>query len=131
MLAQHKGPNVDEFRNCYDLVKEISSPIDKWIKFALSNRVHRIDLNFSYIKLWRSRRSRYYTLHSGVMGLSNALGFKSLENLSLKAINVIEYLLSNCPLLERLYPHFNSACIEKFKSCWIIFDVEILRGGDM
>ena len=28
VLAQHRGPNLDEFRVCYDLDKECSSHID-------------------------------------------------------------------------------------------------------
>ena len=72
------------------------------------------------------------------MGLKNSsnmfVGFKSLKTLSLKAVKVddeaIEYILSNCPLLERLSLHFIFA-LKKFKSCWAISLVEALRGGEM
>lgn len=112
VLAQHRGPNVEEFRVCYNLHKAYSSHIDEWIEFALSNRAHTIELNLSNSRSWRSRR-RCYTLQREVMGLGPALGFKSLKTLSLKAVNVgdevMEYFLSNCPLLERLFVHLNYA----------------------
>ena len=115
VLAQHRGPNVDEFRVCFDLDKASSSHIDRWIEFALSNRVHSIDLSL-YDFLTPSPR-KCYRLHHRVlgMGLKNSssnifVGFKSLKTLSLKAVKVddeaIEYFLSNCPLLERLSLHF-------------------------
>ena len=134
VLKQHRGPkasNVDEFRVCYDLDKASSSHIDRWIKFALSNRVHTVELSLSNpfsLSLLNSFTLHFpdkgYILRHRVLGLSALgsplknssnmfVGFKSLKNLSLKAVKVddkaIEYFLSNCPLLERLSLHLNSA----------------------
>ena len=51
VLAQLRDPNVDEFRVfCYNLHDTYSFRIDEWIRFALSNRVHTIELNLSNFK---------------------------------------------------------------------------------
>ena len=44
VLAQYRGPNVDEFRVCCVLDNAYSSHVDGWIEFALSNRVHTIEI---------------------------------------------------------------------------------------
>ena len=119
VLAQHRSPNVDEFSVCYNLDVKHSSHIDQWIKFALSNRVHTIELHLSNIWSWPLPYS-CYTFPNRLLGLSAFglplndsfnvfVGFKSLKILSLKAVDVsdkaLEYFLSNCPLLERLSLH--------------------------
>ena len=109
VLAQYRGPNVDEFRVCCDLDNAYSSHIDGWIEFALSNRVHTIELSLS---IWpQPSCEKSYTLRS--LESNMFVGFNSLKNLSLKAVNVddeaIEYFLSDCPLLERLFLHGNHA----------------------
>ena len=127
VLAQRRGPkasNVVEFRVCYDLDKASTSHIDRWIKFALSNRVQTVELSLSNI-FTRPFPDRCYILRHEVLGLSALgsplkncssnmfVGFKSLKILSLKAVKVddkaIEYFLSNCPVLERLSLHLNFA----------------------
>ena len=153
VLAQHRGPNGDEFRVCYDLDKECSSHIDRWIGFALSNRVH-IELSLSTHPFPRHFPNECYILRHRLLGLSALgsplknsssnmfVGFKSLKNLSLKAVQVddksIEYFLSNCPLLERLSLHLNFA-LRNLKvvkpslllrylevvSCWRVKTIEI------
>ena len=35
VLAQYRGPNLDECRVCYSLKKKYSSHIDEWIEFAI------------------------------------------------------------------------------------------------
>ena len=117
---------MDEFRVfCYNLHNAYSSRIEGWIRFALSNRVHTIELNLSNFKSLRFNHSCNAPQH-GVMRLSALgygsclknsynmfVGFKSLKTLSLKAVDVdeevIEYFLSNCPVLERLSLHLNFA----------------------
>ena len=124
VLAQRRGPNVDEFRVCYDLDEASRDDIDGWIKFALSNRVHTVELSLSTLNK-QPFPDKCYILRHEVLGLSALgsplkksssnmfVGFKSLKTLSLKAVKVddkaIEYFLSSCPLLERLSLHLNSA----------------------
>ena len=43
MLEQYKGPNIDEFRVNFDLRNKHRSDIDRWVEFALSNRVHTFE----------------------------------------------------------------------------------------
>ena len=153
VLAQHRGPNLDEFRVCYKLDKESSSHIDRWIGFALSNRVHTVELSLSNLNK-QPFPDKCYILRHQVLGLSALgsplkksssnmfVGFKSLKTLSLKAVQVddkaIEYFLSNCPLLERLSLHLNFA-LRNLKvvkpslllrylevvSCWRVKTIEI------
>ena len=117
MLEQYKGPNIDEFRVNFDLRNKHRSDIDRWVEFALSNRVHTFELNL----LGNDNNQSNYTFPCQLLGLSSKgpclrnpsmfVGFKSLKSLSLKAVDVgyegIEHLLSNCRLLERLFLHQN------------------------
>lgn len=94
VIRQYKGPTIDEFRICFDLGKSSKSAIDRWIKFAISKRVQRIELDFlEYGEILR-QPSRCYTFSHKLLDKTKGLnpctflGFKFLKSLSLKCVNV-------------------------------------------
>ncbi|CAN1778370.1 F-box/LRR-repeat protein 25 [Linum perenne] len=120
VLAQHKGPKVDKFRVCLQLMSTSNSggDIERWVEFAISKGVERIDLDFNpeipgmesdedyeedcdgYYSILRSRS--FY--QSGVLlGLSNVQYFRSLRLRYVYLTDVIfHHLVSCCHLLEKL-----------------------------
>ncbi|CAN1300471.1 F-box/LRR-repeat protein 25 [Linum perenne] len=121
VLAQHKGPKVDKFRVCLQLSSTSNSggDIERWVEFAISKGVERLDLDFNseipgmesdedyeedccdgYYSILRSRS--FY--QSGVLlGLSNIQYFRSLRLRYVYLTDVIfHHLVSCCHLLEKL-----------------------------
>ncbi|CAN1778371.1 F-box/LRR-repeat protein 25 [Linum perenne] len=119
VLAQHKGPKVNNFRVSLPLTSTSNSDgdIERWVEFAISKGVERLDLNFnpefpgmesdqdyeecdgySSILRWRC----FY--QSGVLlGLSNVQYFRSLHLRYVYLTDVIfHHLVSCCHLLENL-----------------------------
>lgn len=128
-LQMCKGQRLDQFRLCFDLNKSARHEIDKWLEFAFSRNVQRLELdlfkhgedirNFDYC----------YTFPARFLGLSDSAGSSSciphsydlqipplvkqnfipLKVLLLKSINVtgevLEFFLHNCPFLETMVVH--------------------------
>ncbi|KAB2637608.1 F-box/LRR-repeat protein [Pyrus ussuriensis x Pyrus communis] len=125
VVEQHRGPVIEQFRAYFDIDGHFTSSIDKWIQFAMNKRVQILELVF-YNELRRNYNDVYpfpvqviglqndSTLklnptHSDISSLHSSgynVGFKFLRVLHFKYVDVsgkvIEYLLSNCPVLERL-----------------------------
>jgi hypothetical protein len=105
ILQLHRGSTIDEFKLCFKLDEHSINHIDGWIDFAISKRVKKLELNFS-------KSPWHYTLTHD--------RFTTLMSLTLMCLHVngeiLEQILSNCPLLERL--HFDG-CRElvNFKVC--------------
>nr|XP_011458548.1 PREDICTED: F-box/FBD/LRR-repeat protein At5g22700-like isoform X1 [Fragaria vesca subsp. vesca] len=121
VLVQHEGHNIERFRAFFFLNSRFTNPIDKWIEFAMQKRVQVLELQF-FVKQYYCTRDNY-AFPENLIGLGgegesskhiptlhscryNNVGFKFLKVLRLQHIGmtdeVLEYFLSNCPVLERL-----------------------------
>ncbi|XP_039158332.1 putative F-box/LRR-repeat protein At3g58880 [Eucalyptus grandis] len=123
------GYHLRRFMLCFDLNISYKSHIDRWIRFALTKRVKFLRLDFrpaSSEDLWSTCHVPYLFGHETLIGadagcsqrasgLSNFglnpssswhVGLRYLEELTLCRVTVegelIEQLLVNCPILERL-----------------------------
>lgn len=127
VLRQHRGPTVYGVRICFDLDKSSKSAIDNWVKLAIAKRVQRLELDllengetlrqplrnytFPYKHLSRSKGLSLKNVYSNfaLMQPSMSTGFKCLEALSLKCVNVseeaLDWFLSSCPVLQYLSIH--------------------------
>ncbi|KAJ4838483.1 hypothetical protein Tsubulata_021078 [Turnera subulata] len=110
VINSHKGSTLDQFSIDFDLDKTSSPVIDRWLDFALSRRLQRLDFVLNSRTGWLPWSSVLYAFPEGVYsqlkapaGLSS---IKCLTSLQLGFVNVtgdvIEHFLLNCPLLERL-----------------------------
>ncbi|XP_050382843.1 F-box/FBD/LRR-repeat protein At5g22700-like [Argentina anserina] len=113
VLQQHRGKHVEEFRVSFCLDGRFSSSINRWIQFAMENRVEMLELDFYPEAFLRFGFEDYKFPHKllgicipslGSCGYN--IGFKSLKVLQIRHVGVtgevLEYFLSSCPLLERL-----------------------------
>ncbi|XP_062005450.1 F-box protein At4g09920-like isoform X2 [Rosa rugosa] len=120
VLKLHRAPNIEQFRVSFDIGPR--SSIDEWIQFAMKKGVQMLELDF--LEYPAHSRSSSYALRQNVLGIrkgsglnplcsdvpsehiSEYVGFKSLKVLDLKSVdvagNVLEDILSNCSVLERL-----------------------------
>lgn len=127
VVRQHSGSTMNAFRICFDLDKSSKSAIDNWVKFSISMRVQKLELDLLENGETLRQPSRNYVfphkLLSQCKGSSlkhvctsfpvmqpGALsGLKYLKTLSLKCVNVseeaFEYFLSNCLVLQSLSIH--------------------------
>ncbi|XP_021808949.1 F-box/FBD/LRR-repeat protein At5g22700-like [Prunus avium] len=122
VLEQYSGQNIERFRVIFFLDNVFTSSIDKWVQFAMEKRVQTLELDllttgggwhdddytFPY-KLLGMEKEEFASngipsLGSG--GYYNNIGFKSLKVIHFRHVGVtgevVEFFLSNCPLLERL-----------------------------
>ncbi|XP_058203956.1 F-box protein At5g03100-like isoform X3 [Rhododendron vialii] len=114
VLEAHDASSIEEFKVIFGLDKRFKFDIDGWIKFALSRKVQRLELN-----LLSGRKPYTFSLELlagieeiclnsrfGIMGNGMLADVKSLKEVSLKNLHVggevVEVLLLNCPYLERL-----------------------------
>ncbi|KAK6133749.1 hypothetical protein DH2020_032460 [Rehmannia glutinosa] len=111
VIASHKGSSIEEFRVFFNLDKAYEKSIDGWLRFALSRKVQKLELNLTEAAFTRSRKDHEfytfpYTLMFAVSDSSIDFNFKYLKKLSLNCVNVngeaLEFLLRQCPLLEHL-----------------------------
>lgn len=103
LIAKHNNSTLEEFRVFYGLDRSHAQHLDEWLRFALSKRVERLELNLA----WRGdvdiRNHHAYTFpYKRVVGE----GFSFLKKLSTSYVNVggeaVEGLLRNCPHLQQL-----------------------------
>jgi hypothetical protein len=131
VLGQYRGPTIDEFRVWIDLDKSYAGDINRWIMFAMQKRVQRLEMHLCGFIPWNPWNFERYTFPDQLLfrcqtrGPAQAqlcgdafVGFKSLRDLNLKAVNVswevLKYFLANCPNLERLVVH-RSENLEKLR----------------
>nr|XP_048323963.1 putative F-box protein At1g49610 isoform X1 [Ziziphus jujuba var. spinosa] len=107
VIAQRNSKNnmvrgIDRFRIGFDLCREFSSSIDNWIEFAMKNRVKTLELEFFEYGGLRMNCDCYILRKKHF----DPVALKSLKVLNLTSVEihgrVVEWLLSKCPLLERL-----------------------------
>ncbi|XP_015873365.1 F-box/LRR-repeat protein At3g26922 isoform X2 [Ziziphus jujuba] len=93
---------IDRFRIDFDLSRKHSSSIDSWIDFAMKNRVHILELELFELGGIRVIYDCYILRKEQF----DPIALNSLKVLNLACVDisgkVVEWLLSNCPLLERL-----------------------------
>ncbi|XP_018623283.1 F-box/LRR-repeat protein At3g26922-like isoform X2 [Nicotiana tomentosiformis] len=113
-----KAQRLDQFRVCFDLNKFAQHDIDKWLEFAFSRQVQRLELELLKGGELIRDCDYCYTFPPQLLGLnqphSNNLrefpplrhNFKSVKVLLLKCVNVtgevLEFFLQNCPYLEEM-----------------------------
>lgn len=114
VLGLHNGPCLNEFRIHFDLDKTCQGDINEWLRFALTKRLQRLELDFSQSHYnYNPDSSVYYTfpfhqLGPAFLGINPRLfiGFNSLKALHLNCVHVtggaVECILSICSLLETL-----------------------------
>ncbi|CAN6586494.1 unnamed protein product [Malus baccata var. baccata] len=124
VMEQHQGPTVEQFRVCFDLDPRFSSSIDKWIQFAMKKGVQMLELDLLSYGVFPRKFFPCYTFPHELLGIQKdstvkhlcsdipspnpcaCIGLKSLTVLNFKSVDVdgdvLEYFLSNCPVLERL-----------------------------
>lgn len=101
VLKSHRAPTIDEFRICFDLTTASSYHINSWIKFAITKRAQRLELDFSRTPGNYQTCNKHHKFPP--------FGSTSLESLRALSLNqvqvteeVIRHLLSRSPLLEYL-----------------------------
>ncbi|KAH7528976.1 hypothetical protein FEM48_Zijuj05G0134600 [Ziziphus jujuba var. spinosa] len=102
---QHKAPKIDQFRVCFRcLGPEFDCFVRDLIEFAMIKRAHKLELDFALGNGDDPILGSKYSFPEKLC--QKHIGFESLQVLEVKSVNVsggvIERLLSNCPVLERL-----------------------------
>ncbi|XVF62173.1 hypothetical protein PTKIN_Ptkin08bG0195700 [Pterospermum kingtungense] len=102
VLTSHNGPTIDEFRVFFDLnERKCKRYLNRWIKFALEKSVRRLELNLTH-----SDGLYIHGVYMLTLPFLQNCKLDSLTSLSLNTVEVtqevVEYILSCCPLLECL-----------------------------
>ncbi|KAL7095322.1 hypothetical protein ACP275_10G016800 [Erythranthe tilingii] len=118
VIRSHKAPTLKEFVVRFTLDRENRHEITRWLEFAFSRRVEKLEFDF----YGYHDASYYYRFPEKFLTLEGPLSnkFKSIKVLSFKYLNVtdedIDFFLRNCPLLEQLIVH-GSEKISKLEIC--------------
>nr|XP_011458546.1 PREDICTED: putative F-box/FBD/LRR-repeat protein At3g59240 [Fragaria vesca subsp. vesca] len=125
VLEQHEGHNIERFRAYFFLHSMFKNSIDKWIEFAMEKRVQVLELQFLIPQYDYARdnyafsqnllglegegeslKDRYFDILPTLQSCQYNIGFKFLKVVRFQHIGitdeVLDYFLSNCPVLERL-----------------------------
>ncbi|EYU41845.1 hypothetical protein MIMGU_mgv1a022342mg, partial [Erythranthe guttata] len=117
VIRSHKSVTLKEFSVCFDLGLSSQESITRWIEFAFTRHVQKLDLDFSVKVKNKTSPRTHYTLPEEFLtrrtsGGNSCIDFKSLKELSLKCVNLtgqaIEFFLHNCPFLEKLVVHYTN-----------------------
>ncbi|KAL7115645.1 hypothetical protein ACP275_04G195000 [Erythranthe tilingii] len=113
VLRSHKSTVLKEFRIHFPLNTSGRKKITRWLEFALSRQVQKLELDIQNYH----DPCKEYLFPDGFLIPSSCrdnnpcmlVDFKSLRSLSLKSVGVsdgdINFFLDNCPLLEQLIVH--------------------------
>ncbi|KAL8039137.1 hypothetical protein ABFX02_10G015400 [Erythranthe guttata] len=118
VIRSHRAPTLKEFVVRFTLDRENRHAITRWLEFAFSRRVEKLEFDF----YGYHDASYYYRFPEKFLTLKGPLSnnFKSIKVLSFKCLNVtdedIDFFLRNCPLLEQLIVH-GSEKISKLEIC--------------
>uniref|UniRef100_A0A494GAB0 At1g61320/AtMIF1 LRR domain-containing protein n=1 Tax=Solanum lycopersicum TaxID=4081 RepID=A0A494GAB0_SOLLC len=128
-LQMCKEQTVSQFRICFDLDKYAQYDIDKWLEFAFSRKVQRLELDLRIEEDYHRDFNNCYAFPARLLGLGDSAysssskphsdklqihplvqqNFKSLKMLLLKSVNVtgqvLEFFLHNCPFIETMVVH--------------------------
>ncbi|EYU24345.1 hypothetical protein ABFS82_03G009600 [Erythranthe guttata] len=102
ILRSHKAPTLKQFRISFGLNRKHRKSITRWLEFALSRQVQRLELDLIYY----NEPLMYYRFPDELLSHTFIINFKSLRELIFSHVDVsdgaIEFFLRNCPLLEKL-----------------------------
>ncbi len=128
-LQMCKEQTLSQFRICFDLDKYAQYDIDKWLEFAFSRKVQRLELDLRIEEDYHRDFNNCYAFPARLLGLGDFAhsssskphsdklqihplvqqNFKSLKMLLLKSVNVtgqvLEFFLHNCPFIETMVVH--------------------------
>ncbi|XP_015072782.1 putative F-box protein At1g49610 [Solanum pennellii] len=128
-LQMCKEQTLSQFRICFDLDKYAQYDIDKWLEFAFSRKVQRLELDLRIEEDYPRDFNNCYAFPARLLGLGDSAhsssskphsdklqihplvqqNFKSLKMLLLKSVNVtgqvLEFFLHNCPFIETMVVH--------------------------
>ncbi|KAL3510637.1 hypothetical protein ACH5RR_030038 [Cinchona calisaya] len=103
VLQSHNALVLDEFKVRFELDNSSEKDINKWLQFAFSRKVKRLELDFSEQGMLCCYRTNSYNL---ACSPSNMIGLDSLKELSLTGVFIFEeifnHLFHNCQFLECL-----------------------------
>ena len=125
VMLHHKSGILEEFKICYDLDKHYKGPLTKWIEFAISKKVQKLELNlmendqetfsdfvsnfvFPHKVLDTKPRSlKIKSLSVPQMPSAKVTEINLLKSLIFKCVNVsdeaIGKILTSCRVLQHLY----------------------------
>ncbi|KAK8493989.1 hypothetical protein V6N11_037528 [Hibiscus sabdariffa] len=103
-FSSHKAGTIAELRVCFGLTQQHRRYIYRWIEIALMKKCERLELDFEPCRLNHPRDSENFRLGHKFSSSSET---RFLTSLCLKHVDVsgrvLEFFLSNCPLLETLH----------------------------
>ncbi|CAN1142632.1 Putative F-box/LRR-repeat protein At3g59160 [Linum perenne] len=112
VIQLHKGHNVEDFRLRFEMFKRHAGLVDRCVRFALSKELKNLELDFDHpLRLYNRWPDYVFQVEEAATTRSppicwSSVGFKSLTSLCLTSVmiggGVLEGLLSNCPVLEKL-----------------------------
>ncbi|XP_074286213.1 putative F-box/FBD/LRR-repeat protein At4g00315 isoform X2 [Silene latifolia] len=111
VVCMHQSPSIDKFRVYSTFVSGYGTQLNKWVKFAFSKQVKELVLNLDGIQMKRTDCPKEgFPLGLDILSHPPCLsGIRALRSLHLCYVNVsqefIEFVLSHCLHLERLYLH--------------------------
>ncbi|KAG8379019.1 hypothetical protein BUALT_Bualt07G0044700 [Buddleja alternifolia] len=126
VLQLHTGSTIEGFRIRYQLDSTNSNDIDRWVKFAFTKRVTKLELHLLPFLEYVSDMAYVFPnicdpierLRIFPTGLSSC---ESLVALRLSCVNVtgevLEFFISNCPLLEELCVEDSISTTSLITSC--------------
>ncbi|CAI9093895.1 OLC1v1029493C1 [Oldenlandia corymbosa var. corymbosa] len=122
VLQSHKGFRIDKFRICFELNRFFQDDIDKWVHYAFSRRVERLELNLldKGCPMYATQEHYHYNFPTRLLLDDNSNGsdessihhfagfhqYYNLRSLRLGSVNVtgedIHLFLNKSPFLEHL-----------------------------
>ncbi|KAG4122609.1 hypothetical protein ERO13_D11G277150v2 [Gossypium hirsutum] len=114
VMISHQGSTIDELRVRFYLDKDSQRYIDKWIEIAMRKQVKKLELDFP--SLLHRPSNAYYPFPRECFP-----GIEFLTSLCLVNVGVsdeaMEFVLSNCPMLETLHLKNSPLLIHPKVSC--------------
>ncbi|TYG47217.1 hypothetical protein ES288_D11G320700v1, partial [Gossypium darwinii] len=114
VMISHQGSTIDELRVRFYLDKDSQRYIDKWIEIAMRKQVKKLELDFP--SLLHRPSNAYYPFPKECFP-----GIEFLTSLCLVNVGVsdeaMEFVLSNCPMLETLHLKNSPLLIHPKVSC--------------
>ncbi|KAL7143169.1 hypothetical protein ABFS83_08G172800 [Erythranthe nasuta] len=111
VCRSHKSPTLNEFKIRFPINQSTrnAKSIARWLRFALSRRVRRFELDVDDLYCSSSKKCCF---PNKLLNPRTLVDFGFLKELSLNNVDVsdgtIEFFLNNCPLLERLIVRFSN-----------------------